>query len=143
MPTTDWLTRSNQDITHGRMDQQPVSRHTRHLANMHLLYITVLTIIISLWRQVDFSNKRLMPWHELHPGPISAEKTVLLDYITPMLPTTLYRATINNHWAIVASTLGILLLQLSVSSVLRSALLCCCCSRLLMPPYRRYSLQAL
>jgi hypothetical protein len=55
--------------------------------------ITVLTIIIALWRQVDFSNRQLTPWQELQNGPSTARRTVLLDYVSPILPTVIYRNT--------------------------------------------------
>ncbi|PTB65127.1 hypothetical protein BBK36DRAFT_1122469 [Trichoderma citrinoviride] len=47
----------------------------------------VLVVVGALWRQVDFANKILMPWEELRTGPSSADKTLLLDYISPLLPT--------------------------------------------------------
>lgn len=55
-----------------------------------------------------------MPWHKLAHGPLEAEKTVLMDYMTPLLPFTLYSAARNGYWAILASTLGILLLKSAV-----------------------------
>ncbi|ETS03748.1 hypothetical protein M419DRAFT_74508, partial [Trichoderma reesei RUT C-30] len=52
----------------------------------------------------------LMPWEELRTGPSSADKTLLLDYISPLLPVSLWMAIRNRHWAVVMSILGQLLI---------------------------------
>ncbi|KAL6895350.1 hypothetical protein HDV57DRAFT_6312 [Trichoderma longibrachiatum] len=70
----------------------------------------VLVVVGALWRQVDFANKILMPWEELRTGPSSADKTLLLDYISPLLPVSLWRAIGNRHWAVVMSIAGQLLI---------------------------------
>lgn len=70
----------------------------------------VLVVVGTLWRQVDFANKILMPWEELRTGPSSADKTLLLDYISPLLPVSLWMAIRNRHWAVVMSILGQLLI---------------------------------
>lgn len=64
----------------------------------------------ALWRQVDFANKILMPWEELKAGPSPADKTLLLDYISPILPVSFWIAIKNRHWAVVISMLGQLLI---------------------------------
>ncbi|KAI5457685.1 hypothetical protein BGZ63DRAFT_64857 [Mariannaea sp. PMI_226] len=70
----------------------------------------MLVVVGTLWKQVDHYNKILMPWKELQEGPVSAEKTMLLDYISPILPTALLRAFRNRHWAVVLSIVGHLLI---------------------------------
>ncbi|KAL7919614.1 hypothetical protein ACQKWADRAFT_300949 [Trichoderma austrokoningii] len=70
----------------------------------------VLVVVGALWRQVDFANKILMPWEELKAGPSPAEKTLLLDYISPILPISLWVAIKNRHWAVVMSMIGQLLI---------------------------------
>ncbi|KAH6603635.1 hypothetical protein Trco_008410 [Trichoderma cornu-damae] len=70
----------------------------------------VLVVVGALWRQVDFANKILAPWEELGMGSSSAEKTLLLDYISPLLPIGLWMAIKNGHWAVAMSTIGQLLI---------------------------------
>ncbi|KAF7561492.1 hypothetical protein G7046_g2643 [Stylonectria norvegica] len=70
----------------------------------------LLVVVGAFWRQVDHHNKMLMPWKELRDGPSPIHKTLLLDYITPILPTALWDAAKNRHWAVVMSTLGHLLI---------------------------------
>lgn len=66
----------------------------------------VLVIVGALWRQFDRANKMLMPWKELQKGPISVDKFLLLDYISPILPSSLWKAIKNRHWAVAMSILG-------------------------------------
>ncbi|KAH6893362.1 hypothetical protein B0T10DRAFT_271548 [Thelonectria olida] len=70
----------------------------------------LLVVVGTLWKQVDHHNKMLMPWKELQRGPASAQKTLLLDYISPILPTALWAAIKNRHWAVVMSLAGHLLI---------------------------------
>ncbi|KAL6786618.1 hypothetical protein J3E68DRAFT_420134 [Trichoderma sp. SZMC 28012] len=77
----------------------------------------VLVVVGALWRQVDFANKILMPWEELRTGPSSADKTLLLDYISPLLPISLWTAIKNRHWAVALSLIGqLLILGTTISS---------------------------
>ncbi|KAH7140774.1 hypothetical protein EDB81DRAFT_655305 [Dactylonectria macrodidyma] len=70
----------------------------------------LLVVVGALWKQVDHQNKILMPWKELQQGPAPVSKTLLLDYISPILPTALWAAIKNRHWAVVMSTVGHLLI---------------------------------
>lgn len=51
-----------------------------------------------------------MPWEELKTGPSSADKTLLLDYISPIPPVSFWTAIKNRHWAVVISIFGQLLI---------------------------------
>lgn len=75
----------------------------------------MLVVVGTLWKQVDHHSKMLMPWRELQQGPASAQKTMLLDYISPILPTALIAAIKNRHWAVVMSIAGHLLILGTVS----------------------------
>ncbi|KAF4962308.1 hypothetical protein FSARC_9593 [Fusarium sarcochroum] len=70
----------------------------------------LLVIVGALWRQVDHHNKMLAPWKELQKGPAPVDKSLLLDYVSPILPTALWQAIKNRHWFVVASTTGHLLI---------------------------------
>ena len=67
--------------------------------------------IVALWRQVDYACRRLAPWEELAQEQTNEEKSLLLDYISPFLLTSLYRAIKFRHWSVVASLLGFMLLK--------------------------------
>lgn len=66
----------------------------------------VLVIVLSFWRQVDYHCKILQPWQELRNGPTSADKSMLLDYLSPLQATSLVRAIKNRHIAVAASVAG-------------------------------------
>ncbi|KAJ8119596.1 hypothetical protein ONZ43_g3488 [Nemania bipapillata] len=72
-----------------------------------------LTVILSMWTQVDYSNKILTPWQEMRRGQTTADRSVLLEYISPPMITTIWRAMKRRHWAVTASISGILLIQLA------------------------------
>ncbi|KAI0410315.1 hypothetical protein F5X98DRAFT_368877 [Xylaria grammica] len=72
-----------------------------------------LTVVLSLWVQVDYSNKILTPWREMRRDHTEADRSVLLDYVSPLMATVFWRAIKRRHWAVTASILGILLIQLA------------------------------
>ncbi|KAI0551182.1 hypothetical protein F4679DRAFT_539599 [Xylaria curta] len=71
----------------------------------------ILTIVVSLWRQVDYYCKISQPWKDMRIHITDASKSLLLDYISPLQVKSLYRATKNRHWAVAASTLGFMILK--------------------------------
>ncbi|KAI1418767.1 hypothetical protein F5Y12DRAFT_781287 [Xylaria sp. FL1777] len=72
-----------------------------------------LTVVLSLWVQVDYSGKILTPWQDMRQGPSEADNSVLLEYVSPPMATVFWRAMKRRHWAVMASILGILLIQLA------------------------------
>ncbi|KAI1753941.1 hypothetical protein F4782DRAFT_494489 [Xylaria castorea] len=74
----------------------------------------ILTIIVSLWRQVNYCTMINQPWHELYNGPQQATKTVLLDYVSPFQLTSFVAALKNRHLAVATTILIFTLLKLVV-----------------------------
>ena len=72
----------------------------------------VLIVIVALWRQIDFYCKSLAPWKVLSDGPGRADKTVLLDYVSPLQVFSLWQASRNNHLYVVLGIGGFLSLKL-------------------------------
>ncbi|EXJ79696.1 hypothetical protein A1O3_07978 [Capronia epimyces CBS 606.96] len=76
---------------------------------------TALLVVIGVaWKQVDFHCRTLAPWAHLRDGPAAAKQSLLLDYISPILPKILAAAATNRDWPVVASGIGILLLRLVI-----------------------------
>lgn len=71
----------------------------------------VIVILISLWRMVDYHCKTLTPWSELRHGPVTASKSVRLDYLSPLQLSSLLKALGNGHIAVVATITGFILLK--------------------------------
>ena len=90
-----------------------VAQSTSHYTWTYLP-TTVLVVLVALWRPVDYYCKSLTPWAELRRGPISASKSVLLDYISPFQIFSCIKATRHGHWAVVASITAFSILKLMV-----------------------------
>lgn len=72
---------------------------------------SLLMVVVALWRQVDYTCRRLVPWEELG-GQVNTQRSLLLDYISPLLLTSLFRAIKFRHWCVVTSLVGFMLLKL-------------------------------
>lgn len=71
----------------------------------------VLVIILSLWRRIDYYYKSTQPWTELQSGPVSASKSLLLDYISPFQLQSMYRALKVGHYRVFATIFSFFLLK--------------------------------
>ncbi|KAI0548373.1 hypothetical protein F4679DRAFT_550914 [Xylaria curta] len=71
----------------------------------------VLTILVGLWRQVDYHCKLLQPWKAMQTGPAVSTTSVLLDYISPLQILSFWRALKNRHWVVVLTVAGFTLLK--------------------------------
>ena len=99
-----------------------VSRRNKGLAtsgqNLHYLWTygptAVLTVVASLWGQVDFRTKQLMPWRNLLHGPSPARNTLLLDYISPWVGSVLWTSLRRRNFPVFLSAAGSLLLKLLI-----------------------------
>ncbi|KAK0517264.1 hypothetical protein JMJ35_000419 [Cladonia borealis] len=57
----------------------------------------IFVLTTSLWHQVDFYCKELTSYDKMKQGPTPASQSILLDYITPTLPSGLWQALKNRH----------------------------------------------
>ncbi|OAL44034.1 hypothetical protein IQ07DRAFT_592503 [Pyrenochaeta sp. DS3sAY3a] len=74
----------------------------------------IFIVILSLWRRVDYCYKLREPWRELLAGPSPAERSLLLDYITPFQITSFTRAFKRRHYSVAASVAGFFLLKVII-----------------------------
>ncbi|KAK8010068.1 hypothetical protein PG990_009033 [Apiospora arundinis] len=72
----------------------------------------VVVILLAVWHRIDFSTRILQPWANLRKGPASAEDTVFLDLLTPMLPTLIWTASRIKAWPSLITILTVLLMGL-------------------------------
>jgi hypothetical protein len=63
---------------------------------------------------IELKVKQSMPWHELGNGPASAEKTILLEYMSRTIFGNVWRSIKNRHWAVFMTIIGHLILLLMV-----------------------------
>lgn len=73
----------------------------------------ILVVILSFWRRVDYYYKSVQPWCELWAGPVPADKSLLLDYITPFQRQYDTRDK-NGHYAVAETISSFLLLKLII-----------------------------
>lgn len=71
----------------------------------------ILILLISIWRQLDYQIKVLIPWKELRKGSAPANKSILLDYTSPFQVVAFVRATWNGHVAVILTILGFVTLK--------------------------------
>ena len=74
----------------------------------------ILTIVASLWFQVDYWCRLLTPWRNLSNGPSPAGRTVLLDYVLASSPSALYAALRAKEWAVVISGIGMISMKVAI-----------------------------
>ncbi|KKY18376.1 hypothetical protein UCRPC4_g04993 [Phaeomoniella chlamydospora] len=71
----------------------------------------ILVIVTVFWRQVEYAAKVITPWAELAKGPVTAERSLLLDYQTPFPLVSVWRALRNRHWAVALTIATMYLLK--------------------------------
>ncbi|KAK6827409.1 hypothetical protein PG987_010750 [Apiospora arundinis] len=72
----------------------------------------VVVILLAVWHRIDFSTRILQPWANLRKGPASAEDTVFLDLLTPMLPSLIWTVSRIKAWPSMITILTVLLMGL-------------------------------
>lgn len=71
----------------------------------------VLVVVTVLWRQVDYAAKYIQPWAALANGPLPAEQTLLLDYITDFQIVAFWQAIRRRHVTIASTILVFVLIK--------------------------------
>ncbi|KAH8166332.1 hypothetical protein CIB48_g1924 [Xylaria polymorpha] len=75
--------------------------------NIHYLWTygptAILTVIGAIWTRTDYQAKMTAPWNRLAQGPAAAKKTLLLDYLDPLPPVSVIRATKNGDFGVAAA----------------------------------------
>lgn len=74
----------------------------------------VVTLVTALWTRVEFQAKQNAPWQAMQEKPTGASQSLLIDYISVMLPVALFKAFKNRHLAVAASITCTLLLRLVI-----------------------------
>lgn len=74
----------------------------------------ILVVVLSFWRQVDFHCKAMQPWQQLFQGPASADRSMLLDYLSPIQITSFITAIRYRHVPVAASIAGFAILKLVI-----------------------------
>ena len=74
----------------------------------------LLVLVLNAWRQVDFQCRILAPWKHAIQGAANAQRSLLLDYVSPTQPETLWRSYQHRDWDVFCGTLGVLIIRLAI-----------------------------
>lgn len=80
------------------------------------MVLTVLVILLAFWGQADYSTRLLQPWHNLKKGE-TADRTIFLDFISPMLPCYWIASLRTRSWGSALTVTGCLVLQTTVGNI--------------------------
>jgi len=72
----------------------------------------IFTVVVAVWRQLDFHCKVLTPWAELRRGNVEASRSILLDYVSPLQIISLSRALHKGHLVPAVTVIGFVILKL-------------------------------
>jgi hypothetical protein len=71
-------------------------------------------VVAAFWTKVSFHYRQLAPWRSLAAGSASANRSLLLDYVSPSIPVTLARSMRSRHLDVSLAISATLLLQLII-----------------------------
>jgi hypothetical protein len=72
----------------------------------------ILVFVVAFWRQVDYHFKAAAPWITLHHGHANGKDSILLDFISPMQPVSLWLALRCRHFGVLITIVGFVLLKI-------------------------------
>ncbi|OAL31676.1 hypothetical protein AYO20_08069 [Fonsecaea nubica] len=72
----------------------------------------ILVLIVAMWRQVDQYCKALVPWQRLKQGNANSAQSVLLDYVSPLQPISLWESFKNRHRVVSTTIISFVVLKL-------------------------------
>jgi Protein of unknown function (DUF3433) len=74
----------------------------------------VLTVGATFWALVEYRAKQMAPWHEIAQTPTSAARSVLIDYISPLMPISLVASIRKKHYPVALVIFGSVLMKLLI-----------------------------
>ncbi|KIW64773.1 hypothetical protein PV04_09683 [Phialophora macrospora] len=76
--------------------------------------VAVLTVTLAFWSRIEYRSKQLAPYILLHGDPASTSQAIHLDYVSPIAPTTIYRAIRNRNVLVALASISSLLVTLLI-----------------------------
>lgn len=80
----------------------------------------VFTLVSSFWGRIAYHTALLTPWKAMQKGPVSAERSLFVDYRSSSMLSALWSSLRNRHFAMLLAVSGTLVLL--VETVLSTAL---------------------
>lgn len=67
-----------------------------------------------IWGRLEYRARAMAPYYQLAKGPSSASKSVLLDYVSALMPVAMFRSLRNQHFFVSLAILGTILLKILI-----------------------------
>lgn len=87
-------------------------------ADLHYLWTygptALLTVLTAVWARVEYQAKLIAPWARMSKGVATAERTVLLDYISVFQGLSIFTALRNRDTAVSAITTVSIILKVMI-----------------------------
>jgi Protein of unknown function (DUF3433) len=74
----------------------------------------ILVVLVSIWRQVDYHCKATQPWREMVTGCPTPDRSILLDYISPMQILDVCKSFRFRHSPVALTTTGFFIMKLII-----------------------------
>ncbi|KAI1624870.1 hypothetical protein EDD37DRAFT_368042 [Exophiala viscosa] len=71
----------------------------------------VAVVVVAGWRMVDYHAKLAMPFDALQNGPLKPSESLFIDYVSKFQLVALFEAIKNNHFAVMTTITGFVLLK--------------------------------
>jgi hypothetical protein len=70
--------------------------------------------VAAFWSRLEYQARQSAPWSAMIKGSSKASNSVLLDYVSPWMPTALLAAIKNNHYVVSFGIVGSLIFKLII-----------------------------
>ncbi|RDL41748.1 uncharacterized protein BP5553_01727 [Venustampulla echinocandica] len=74
----------------------------------------VFALIAAFWGQIEYRTKQLAPWKNMADSPQVVDRSLLLDYVSPINVGVFYRSVRMRDWAVAAAVTGSFLIKLII-----------------------------
>ncbi len=72
----------------------------------------IAVVVVASWRLVDYHAKLAMPFDALQDGPLKPSESLFVDYLSKFQLVALYEAIKRNHFAVITTVTGFVLLKI-------------------------------
>jgi hypothetical protein len=99
------------------MDLWPNTMYGLHEISSLIISLTLVlgfTVVAAVWGQLEYRVKQSMPWIELRRGPLPADRTINLNYLSRMSVLSLWTSAKNRHSQVSLVILGSWLLKVLI-----------------------------
>lgn len=109
--TKESVRQETDSTTPGHMAQLQASIPDFEISKMPSHILLVFTLFSVFWSQIDYRARLLMPWITMAKDPQPAERSVLLDHISPNIAAAWLHSSKARDFPVVLSITGTILMR--------------------------------